>query len=237
MRHRAWPSLYGLGVDAGKGGGRWGGGGRAGSEHAGAGLLFDAYGTLFDVHSVVAAGRAVTERPAAAVGALAPEAARVHVAPEPHGALRGLLDRHRVGARVRVPAARSSARMPPRASASWTPTSRSTRSPRCRPCSPGCGTCRAPSCRTARRACSRRSSAHNRLGDHLRAVISVDAVRTFKPHPAVYALGARPARARPGHDRLRVLERLGRRRGQGVRVPGHLGEPPGRAPRGAGSRA
>jgi 2-haloacid dehalogenase len=32
--------------------------------------------------------------------------------------------------------------------------------------------------------------AHNRLDAHLRAVISVDAVRTFKPHPAVYALGA-----------------------------------------------
>ena len=34
--------------------------------------------------------------------------------------------------------------------------------------------------------------AHNDLGGRLRAVISVDAVRTFKPHPAVYALG--PAR-------------------------------------------
>ena len=32
--------------------------------------------------------------------------------------------------------------------------------------------------------------AHNRLGERLRAVISVDEVRTFKPHPAVYALGA-----------------------------------------------
>ena len=31
---------------------------------------------------------------------------------------------------------------------------------------------------------------HNRLDRHFRAVISVDAVRTFKPHPAVYALGA-----------------------------------------------
>jgi 2-haloacid dehalogenase len=33
---------------------------------------------------------------------------------------------------------------------------------------------------------------HNGLGEHLHAVISVDEVRTFKPHPAVYALG--PAR-------------------------------------------
>ena len=33
---------------------------------------------------------------------------------------------------------------------------------------------------------------HNDLGEHFRAVISVDEVRTFKPHPAVYALG--PAR-------------------------------------------
>jgi 2-haloacid dehalogenase len=32
--------------------------------------------------------------------------------------------------------------------------------------------------------------AHNRLAAHLAAVISVDEVRTFKPHPAVYALGA-----------------------------------------------
>src|SRR5262249_58261326 len=31
---------------------------------------------------------------------------------------------------------------------------------------------------------------HSGLGPYLRAVISVDEVRTFKPHPAVYALGA-----------------------------------------------
>jgi 2-haloacid dehalogenase len=34
--------------------------------------------------------------------------------------------------------------------------------------------------------------AHSGLGEHFRAVISVDQVRTYKPHPAVYALG--PAR-------------------------------------------
>src|SRR5262249_13980407 len=34
--------------------------------------------------------------------------------------------------------------------------------------------------------------AHSGLAPHLRAVISVDEVRTYKPHPAVYALG--PAR-------------------------------------------
>src|SRR5262249_22305400 len=31
---------------------------------------------------------------------------------------------------------------------------------------------------------------HNGLRPHLRAVVSGDEVRTFKPHPAVYALGA-----------------------------------------------
>jgi 2-haloacid dehalogenase len=34
--------------------------------------------------------------------------------------------------------------------------------------------------------------AHNRLGEHFQAILSVDAVRVYKPAPAVYALG--PAR-------------------------------------------
>ena len=68
--------------------------------------------------------------------------------------------------------------------------------------------------------------AHNDLGAAFRAVVSVDEVRTFKPHPAVYALGA----ARLGLTRdaigVRLVERLGCGRGQGVRLPGRLGQPP-----------
>jgi 2-haloacid dehalogenase len=41
---------------------------------------------------------------------------------------------------------------------------------------------------------------HNDLGEHFRAVISVDEVRTFKPHPAVYALG--PARLGLARDAI-----------------------------------
>ena len=42
--------------------------------------------------------------------------------------------------------------------------------------------------------------AQSGLGEHLRAVISVDQVRTFKPHPAVYALG--PARLGLARDAI-----------------------------------
>jgi 2-haloacid dehalogenase len=41
---------------------------------------------------------------------------------------------------------------------------------------------------------------HSGLGAHLRAVISVDEVRTFKPHPAGYALG--PARLGLARDTI-----------------------------------
>jgi 2-haloacid dehalogenase len=51
-------------------------------------FLFDAYGTLFDVHSVVEAGRAITDDPQA-LSALWRQKRRVH-GYGPHGQLRGL---------------------------------------------------------------------------------------------------------------------------------------------------
>ena len=52
-------------------------------------LVFDAYGTLFDVHSVAALAEALAPgRGADAVAAVAREAARIHVAREPDGRAR-----------------------------------------------------------------------------------------------------------------------------------------------------
>ena len=67
--------------------------------------VFDAYGTLFDVHSVIEAGRSITTDPRA-LHAVAAEAARVHVATIAHGTLRGFLggDRARCDSRSCVSA-------------------------------------------------------------------------------------------------------------------------------------
>jgi 2-haloacid dehalogenase len=155
------------------------------------GLVFDAYGTLFDVHSVVEAARAVTSDPeglsalwrqkqleytwlrslmgryedfwAVTESALAFACRRLGLQPS-------AADRRRLmDAYLRLeafPEARGAlARL---------------RDLPCAILSNG-----APAMLDA-------VVTHNDLGEHFRAVISVDEVRTFKPHPAVYALG--PAR-------------------------------------------
>ncbi len=71
------------------------------------------------------------------------------------------------------------------------------------------------------------------IGRHLSHVLSVDAVRTYKPSPAVYALasaGPRHPRWRPA---LRLVQRLGRGRRQGVRLSGGVVQPTRGAGRGA----
>jgi 2-haloacid dehalogenase len=155
------------------------------------GAVFDAYGTLFDVHSVVEAARAVTSDPeglsalwrqkqleytwlrslmgryedfwAVTESALVFACRRVGL--QPSAADR----RHLMDAYLRLeafPEARGAlARL---------------RDLPCAILSNG-----APAMLDA-------VVTHNDLGEHFRAVISVDEVRTFKPHPAVYALG--PAR-------------------------------------------
>ncbi len=152
------------------------------------GLLFDAYGTLFDVHSVVAAARAVTPDPAAlsalwrqkqleytwlrslmgryedfwAVTEAALTFACRHLGLDVDAtARRRLMDAYLVldaYPEVREVLARL-------------------RDLPCAILSNG-----APRMLEA-------VVAHNRLGERLRAVISVDEVGTFKPAPVVYALG------------------------------------------------
>ncbi len=56
-------------------------------------------------------------------------------------------------------------------------------------------------------------------------VLSVHEAGVFKPDPRVYAIASRAARAAGGGDRLRVVERLGRRGREVLRVPRLLGEP------------
>jgi 2-haloacid dehalogenase len=155
------------------------------------GLLFDAYGTLFDVHSVVAAARAVTSEPEA-LSALWRQKLLEYTW------LRSLMGRYedfwavtesaltfacrRLG--LRVDAAARQHLMNAYLALDAYPEVRETlgrlRDLPCAILSNG-----APCMLEA-------VVAHNHLGEHLRAVISVDEVRTFKPAPVVYALG--PAR-------------------------------------------
>jgi 2-haloacid dehalogenase len=155
------------------------------------GLLFDAYGTLFDVHSVVEAGRAVTSDPEA-LSALWRQKQLEYTW------LRSLMGRYedfwtitesalafacrRLG--LRVSAAERQRLMDAYLALVPFPEVREVLA------------------RLAGLPCAILSNGaprmleavvgHSRLAEHLRAVISVDEVRTFKPHPAVYALG--PAR-------------------------------------------
>jgi 2-haloacid dehalogenase len=153
-------------------------------------LLFDAYGTLFDVHSVVEAGRAVTADPSAlsalwrqkqleytwlrslmgryedfwavTEAALVFACRRLGIALDP-GARRTLMDAYLTLAPFpEVPEAL--ARL---------------------------GELRRAILSNGAPRMLEAAVAHAGLGPHLDAVISVDEVRTFKPAPAVYALGAR----------------------------------------------
>jgi 2-haloacid dehalogenase len=153
------------------------------------GLLFDAYGTLFDVHSVVEAARAVTSDPEA-LSALWRQKQLEYTW------LRSLMGRYedfwavtdsalafacrRLG--LRVDAAERRRLMEAYLALDAYPEVREVlaqlRDLPCAILSNG-----APRMLEA-------VVAHNRLGEHLRAVISVDEVRTFKPAPVVYALGA-----------------------------------------------
>lgn len=155
------------------------------------GLLFDAYGTLFDVHSVVEAGRAITGDPAALSTLWRAKQLE-------YTWLRTLMGRYedfwtvtgdaldfacqrlglQVGPAERTRLLEAYLRLDP-----FPEVLRVLPRLRDLPCailSNG-----APRMLEA-------AVAHAGLGPHLRAVISVDAVRRFKPAPEVYALG--PAR-------------------------------------------
>ena len=155
------------------------------------GLLFDAYGTLFDVHSVVTAARAVTEDPEA-LSALWRQKQLEYTW------LRSLMGRYEdfwavtesaltfAGRRLglRVDAAARRRLMDAYLALDAYPEVRE-----------ALGRLRDLPCAILSNGAPRMLEAvvaKNRLGERFRAVISVDEVRTFKPAPAVYALG--PAR-------------------------------------------
>jgi 2-haloacid dehalogenase len=153
------------------------------------GLLFDAYGTLFDVHSVVEVGRSVTSDPEA-LSALWRQKQLEYTW------LRSLMGRYedfwavtesalvfacrRLGLPLGAAERRGlmDAYLTLRAFPDAGETLRRLRGLPCAILSNG-----APRMLQA-------VVDHNGFGPHLRAVVSVDEVRTFKPHPAVYALGA-----------------------------------------------
>ena len=152
------------------------------------GLLFDAYGTLFDVHSVVEAGRAITSDPQA-LSALWRQKQLEYTW------LRSLMGRYedfwtvtgsaltfacrRLGLHVseaeRHRLMEAYLALDPFPEVGETLTR-----------------LRDLPCAILSNGAPRMLQAvvdHSGLGEHFRAVISVDEVRTFKPHPAVYALG------------------------------------------------
>jgi 2-haloacid dehalogenase len=163
------------------------------------GLLFDAYGTLFDVHSVMEAGRAVTADPQALSALWRQKQLE-------YAWLRSLMGRYedfwavtesalifacrRLGLEVSAPARRRL--MDAYLALDAFPEVREAlvrlRDLPCAILSNG-----SPRMLEA-------VVAYSGLGEHLRAVISVDQVRTFKPHPAVYALG--PARLGLARDTI-----------------------------------
>ena len=155
------------------------------------GLLFDAYGTLFDVHSVVEAGRAVTSDPQA-LSALWRQKQLEYTW------LRSLMGRYedfwavtdsaltfasrRLGLQVGADERRGL--MDAYLALDPFPEVRE-----------ALARLRDLGCAILSNGAPRMLEAvvaHSGLREYLRAVISVDEVRTFKPHPAVYALG--PAR-------------------------------------------
>jgi 2-haloacid dehalogenase len=153
------------------------------------GLLFDAYGTLFDVHSVIEAGRAVTSDPQALSGLWRQKQLE-------YTWLRSLMGRYedfwvitesalifacrRLG--LQVSAAERRRLMDAYLTLRAFPEVRE-----------ALERLRGLPCAILSNGAPRMLEAvvdHNGLGPDLRAVVSVDEVRTFKPHPAVYALGA-----------------------------------------------
>jgi 2-haloacid dehalogenase len=163
------------------------------------GLLFDAYGTLFDVHSVVETGRAVTSDPHA-LSALWRQKQLEYTW------LRSLMGRYedfgsvtesaltfacrRLG--LRLSAAERQRLLDAYLALDAFPEVRDV-----------LDRLRDLPCAILSNGAPRMLEAvvgHNALEAHLRAVISVDEVRTFKPHPAVYALG--PARLGLPRDRI-----------------------------------
>lgn len=155
------------------------------------GLLFDAYGTLFDVHSVVEAARAVTDDPVALSTLWRGKQLE-------YTWLRSLMGRYEdfwtvTEAALDFACRRLGLSPPPAARARLMAAYLTLEPfPEVRPVLERLG---GLPCAILSNGAPRMLDAvvaHAGLGGHLQAVISVDAVRTYKPAPEVYALG--PAR-------------------------------------------
>ena len=152
------------------------------------GYVFDAYGTLFDVHSVIEAGRAVTADPAAL--SLLWRQKQLE-----YTWLRSLMGRYEDFWAVTEAALRFSVRRLGLA-ADAAQLARLMDAYLSLACFPEVDAALA---RLANRPCAILSNGSPRMlaaavassgiGRHLQHVLSVDAVKTFKPAPAVYALG------------------------------------------------
>ena len=152
------------------------------------GLLFDAYGTLFDVHSVIEAGRALTSDPQALSTLWRQKQLE-------YTWLRSLMGRYEDFWSVTEAALAFACR---RLSLELSPTQRArlmdaylaldpfpeVRGVLARLRDIPCGILSNGAPRMLEAVV-----AHTGIGGHLRAVISVDEVRIFKPAPGVYALG------------------------------------------------
>jgi len=152
------------------------------------GYVFDAYGTLFDVHAVVEAGRAITTDPAALSAAWRQKQLE-------YTWLRALMGRYEDFWAVTAAALRHAVRRLG-LTASEAELARLMDAYLSLACFPEV---RAALARLAGRPRAILSNgaprmlaaavASSGLGPHLEHVISVDAVRTYKPSPRVYALG------------------------------------------------
>ena len=196
--------------------------------------VFDAYGTLFDVHAAAERQKdAIGPKWQRAVADLARQAPRVHVGVQPGRQAGDVLD-----------AGAAQPRLSP--SPRWAAASRRT-----------CGQRLLASYRTmdaypeVARGARRSQGARRPAGDPVErrrrhaddavraakldglfdAVISVVSAGIFKPSPQGLPARHRPLRRHAGRGLVPVLQPLGHRRRQGVRLPLRVGQPHGRARR------
>ena len=217
----------------------------SGRPHAVDALVFDAYGTLFDVHSVAATRRSAFPRPRR--GACRNFGARKQLEytwlqslmQSPTQPARGLRRGHRACARLRAAALALAAATRMRRHRLLDAYLDAVAVPRRGADAGGTGAAPALILSNGTRAMLEPLAAATGLARHLDGVLSVDDAGVYKPSPRVYQLAVDALRVSAGPHRLCVVELLGRDRRQGIRIHGVLDQPLGcsrRSPRaGAGS--
>ena len=163
-------------------------------------FVFDAYGTLFDVHAAIARFRAASRaRRRPHVGNLAHQAARIHLDADAGRPLRGFLDADRAGARFFAGARAVGAE------GAETEIARRLFQARCLS-RRARGSARAQE-RKGHKTGILSNGSPNMLkgavdaagiGGDLDAVLSVDALKMFKPRPEVYRLVTDHFKCKPG---------------------------------------